>query len=273
MIQRLNFHAQTDADVLQYFATRALQVRPYGYVWKGELKTEQGIYYTLFEKDAVVYCSLYVPQNLRGLNKYKEAYDAIGRPPVLTSYDCGIASYLQKRQIAHVITAPHVLWQEYRHISQFYGDRVAKRSQVFLMNHIDEGVDILFRLGADETTIRAFMLHPYLQSDIDFENHYFQLKPFDVNVIALALEYRKCANAFLCKPHTDAWTVTDMELYVGKLITPVRHMLVADKVQNQKDFLLHHYGIHARSAQLDRYFETWLEYLNVNDNVKAMLLS
>lgn len=269
---RLPFHATTAKDIEQYFFTRALQVKPYGYIWSGKIEVKHNIHYTFFEKDFKRYCSLYIPANLRGLNKYREAYDEIGKPTILTSYDCGIDNYLLKRKIPFEITAPHVLWHEYRLISNFYGDKQAKRSGVFLMNHIDEGITILHRLGAEESAIRAYMVHPYLQSDVDFENNYFQVNSFDKNVLVLALEYRKCANAYLCRPHTDRWTVADLATYVGPIIKPVKDMLIADKVQNQKDFLQYHYGTHDRSEQLDNYFKVWLEYLGVTDETKALLL-
>lgn len=269
---RLNFHAQTEEEIAQYFSVRALQVRPYGYIWSGVVETKNNIRYTFFEKDHRKYCSLYIPTDLRGLNKYRETYEEIGKPPILTSYDCGIENYLLKRGIQYELTAPHVLWHEYRLISGFYGNKKAKRSNVFLMNHIDEGVDILFRLGEEESAIRAYMIHPYLQSDEDFENNYFQVNGFDKNVLVLALEYRKCANAYLCRPHTDNWTVADLELYVGPIIKPVKHMLIADKIQNQKDFLAYHQGTHERSEQLTKYFETWLQYLGVDEVTKQRLL-
>lgn len=272
MTNRLPFHATSVSEIEQYFSTRALQVRSYGYNWSGKVELLNGIHYTWFTKNTDKYCSLYVPANLRGLNKYKETYETLGKPVILTTYDCGIDNYLLKRKIPFEVTAPHVLWHEYRLISNFYGNKKANRSGVFLMNHIDEGVAILHKLGAEESAIRAFMIHPYLQSDADFENNYFQLNSFDKTVLTLALEYRKCANAYLCKPHTDNWKVNDLPLYTGNIIKPVRHMLIADKIQNQKDFIQYHLSTHDRSAELDKYFKTWLEYLEVSDELKASLI-
>lgn len=47
-------------------------------------------------------------------------------------------------------------------------------------------------------------------------------------------------------------------------IAAVQDMLRADKVQNYKDFLLHHRGVHPRSEALERYFVTWLRRLDVS---------
>ena len=41
-------------------------------------------------------------------------------------------------------------------------------------------------------------------------------------------------------------------------------MLVADKVQNLKDFVLHHLGSHKRSDELYRYYHRWLQHLGVD---------
>lgn len=51
----------------------------------------------------------------------------------------------------------------------------------------------------------------------------------------------------------------------------VDQMLVADKVQNRKDFLVHHRGCHPRSDALDRYFRLWLLRLGVTEQQFAEL--
>lgn len=115
---------------------------------------------------------------------------------------------------------------------------------------------------ASEAAMRAYCLHPLFQSDDDLRES--SRKPvdwIDPLVMLYTMEYRRAANAYLCRPHTDAWTIEDLKLYVGYIIPEVRIMLIADKVQNQKDFLIHHHGTHPRSDQLDRYFQNWLLFV------------
>ena len=45
----------------------------------------------------------------------------------------------------------------------------------------------------------------------------------------------------------------------------LRAMLIADKVQNKKDFQLYHQGTHERSKELSEYFDDWLELLGVTE--------
>ena len=75
----------------------------------------------------------------------------------------------------------------------------------------------------------------------------------------LALEYRNIANATLS--NREITCAGDIKL---SPLPEVNLMLVADKVQNYKDFLLYHKGTHERSEQLDRYFQLWLERLGVS---------
>lgn len=153
---------------------------------------------------------------------------------------------------------------EYKLISSFYGDRVAERSGVRLMNHIDEGLDILDEHGATTSAKAAFCLHPLLQGDAEYTMFLDKIAndpKVNSAALVLALDYRRAANAYLCKPATDAWGIPEISEAVGPLLEPLRHMLIADKIQNQKDFLLYHQGTHPRSEQLTKYFENWLEYL------------
>jgi len=51
----------------------------------------------------------------------------------------------------------------------------------------------------------------------------------------------------------------------------VNEMLIADKVQNKKDFMKYHFGKHDRSNELFRYFNKWLDALTV-DNLSYQIL-
>ena len=83
--------------------------------------------------------------------------------------------------------------------------------------------------------------------------------------LALAVEYRSVANEFLSDkivPGDDAETAAK-RIRLSPL-SAVNKMLIADKVQNRKDFITYHRGTHPRSAELDIYFDAWLVRLSVN---------
>ena len=52
-------------------------------------------------------------------------------------------------------------------------------------------------------------------------------------------------------------------------------MLVADKVQNYKDFLIHHRATHPNADRLEAYFRQWLQRLGVSieqfEDLRAIL--
>lgn len=154
---------------------------------------------------------------------------------------------------------------EYRMISKFYGDRVAERSQIPLMFHIEEGIEILMVLGAEQYVQQAFCLHPLIQGDADMEANHQEILGstcLSMRAVMLATEYRRAANAYLCKPETDAWSIDDAKKHIGLLLPDIRLMLIADKVQNRKDFMAAHYGTHPRSDQLLKYFNNWHKILD-----------
>ena len=146
-------------------------------------------------------------------------------------------------------------------ILDFYGDKKAKRSQVPLINHIDEGLYIMNKINASETAKKAYCLHPLIQSDEALSENYALLSDIDVQVVIALTEYRSVANEYLSKRQIER--IDDIRLSPLK---EVNDMLIADKIQNKKDFELYHKGIHPRSAELDLYFNNWLRRLNVNDD-------
>ena len=149
---------------------------------------------------------------------------------------------------------------EYHLISQEYGTRLSMRSQVPLMSHIHEGLLILSRIQASQATMKAFCLHPLLQNDQDLaKNASLVARCCDPWCVLLAMEYRSVANAYL-----SAKVGNIVELCLSAL-PEVNQMLVADKVQNRKDFEIYHKSSHPRSAELQQYFQEWLSALHVEE--------
>lgn len=165
---------------------------------------------------------------------------------------------------------------EYRLISAHYGERVAKRSQVPLINHINEGLVVLDAINATDEAKRAFCLHPLLQADNDLKLHGLLVaSSCDAKIVLLAMEYRSVANEFLSNRMDDEGIEYVMKYGGRKLLRKdlvrlsplfeVNDMLIADKVQNYKDFVTYHKATHARSEKLDNYFNIWLTTLGVDD--------
>lgn len=150
---------------------------------------------------------------------------------------------------------------EYFLIKSFYGTQTTKRSGVPLMNHIDEGIVIMLNRGASLDAVKAYVVHPLYQGNDEFVKRLMDVPNLPMRTVMLAMEYRRAANAYLCNHHTDNWAMLDIEHAVAPLVSDVREMLVADKLQNYKDFVQYHQGTHERSKQLTTYFENWFTLL------------
>ena len=152
-----------------------------------------------------------------------------------------------------------------RAIRAFYDDRRAERSRVLLMHHVEEGLAILDALDARIVAKQAFCLHPLVQMDDDLARSFSSGGALDgVRVeplaLAIALEYRRCANA-----HLSMHAPETLERISLAPFDDVKLMLIADKVQNRRDFERHHAQTHARAAELAAYFARWLAFLSVDE--------
>lgn len=155
----------------------------------------------------------------------------------------------------------HPIKREWDMIIEFYGDGRAARSQVPFINHITEGLAILSFIHASIQAKAAFAIHPIVQSDADLvENYEWVCNKVSSDVLMNAMEYRSVANDYLS--HRSIDSIADIRLSPLK---DVNDMLVADKVQNYKDFILYHHGTHARSKELHQYFQNWLKKLDCED--------
>lgn len=156
---------------------------------------------------------------------------------------------------------------EYMLISAYYGDKTAQRSGVPLMNHIREGIKLLIAWGRPETEQRAFAIHPIIQNGgiMNFRAMApSDSRPISEEVLDLAGEYKIKANAYLCRPENDHIKYPEQLTHIlGDISEPVAYMLLADKVQNQKDFRIHHWFTHDRATELERYFNLWISTLKI----------
>lgn len=213
----------------------------------------------VMRRDGIDGQSIYVYKSGRGASRLPR-YLAASSMLVLTTPDCHIEDFLRHVGARFEIVAAITDSREYKAIEAVYGDRRAARSDVLLMNHIDEGLQVLTQRGASARAMKAFCLHPIVQDDASLATAYPRIAELtdDPAVLTLALEYRNIANATLS--HRAIGGASDIPL---SPLAEVNEMLVADKLQNWKDFILHHLGSHPRSDALDRYFTLWHERLGV----------
>jgi hypothetical protein len=154
----------------------------------------------------------------------------------------------------------------YQAIREHYVDRRAKRSGVLYLQHIDEGLIVLDAIQASQSACEAYCLHPIVQSNEALLTAFqadsvLRRYTIDLYAMALVMEYRSVANAYLSTRQIQSLS----QIRLSPLLD-VQHMLIADKVQNRKDFEYYHLGKHPRSSELERYFKNWLEVLGISES-------
>jgi len=275
MPSRFDPNARDSESVLEYFRSRALQFLhdDSDWVWSGVVTPlvhegkEWGCETRLTNATHANFVSVYVYAGARGQGHLRR--HANTRPPdvhYVTSPGCGIEQVLRHLDPQTRVASPMSAWPEYLAIEAHYGSERAKRSGVPFMNHIDEGLRVLHRWKhASERSMRAFCLHPLVQEGADLRRTYEQgtLARLDPSVVALALEYRNIANAFLSPMEAHPGHQDHHRIALSPL-PEVNTMLVADKIQNFKDFKRHHSTTHPRAASLHRYFTQWFSALEID---------
>ena len=164
----------------------------------------------------------------------------------------------------------------YRLIRETYRDKVAKRSGLPYINHVHEGVFVYARLyGWEERPVAAYCVHPLFQSDRSLNKVMrgeIDISPLDHKVVVLAMEYRRVANAYVSTMGVRAPDAIELSP-----LDEVNRMLVADKVQNKKDFMAHLFDRAGRpsyrraSQRYVDYFDSWLARLGVSPEVYEQL--
>jgi hypothetical protein len=158
----------------------------------------------------------------------------------------------------------------YKLIQQKYQGKIAKRSGLGYMSHIQEGIFIIQLLyGDDQNLVEAYCLHPIFQNDrllsqLLVENS-SELSLILPQTIVFCMEYRNIANSYTIKNKIK----NPESIKIGSL-EMIHKMLVADKIQNKKDFMKYMYLKHERPSYVKasehglQYFDSWLDRLSVS---------
>lgn len=258
---RFNLDAETPEEVYHYFVNRSCQLRGdnIAIVPNSFLVHEFGCsveYRDLVSQET--YDSLYVFPSKRGQGFYNKWAARKSRKTIITSPECGLAGYLENRQIPHRVAGLWTDWPEYREVASYYGNQKAKRSGFFYMNHIDEGFAILRKFGAKDYVLKAWLLHPLFQVDLeDFHKRNYGNLQLDMSTVMMGLAYRELANSYLPKNYRTGAPVVE--------VVELRQMLLADKIQNDKDRRRNTSIEPWRKEELDIYFGKWMLALDRND--------
>lgn len=156
----------------------------------------------------------------------------------------------------------------YQLIASFYGTDKTKRSQVPFIHHIHEGLVVLQELQTSLPTQEAYCLHPIFQSDETLMQYYqSDLSKISNETLILVMEYRSIANQYLSQR-----IIKDISEIKLSPLKEVNQMLIADKVQNYKDFVLYHQANHPRSKELTQYFHHWFDVLGIEETQYQFLV-
>ena len=253
---KLNENAKTITDASGYLQIRAYQLLKHGYKFDRFEPFGEGVS-AFFIKDGVTYQSIYILEQHRGKGHYKKNI----KNTIITSYQCDIDGYLESHNFDYVIVDLYE-YSGYNYVYQVLGEDIAKRSGVRLMNHIDEGLYILNQLDADDNTKLSYIFHPLFQSDESLIDNMRVFGLMDGVVGALVMEYRSVANEYLSTRYIN--NIDEIRL---SPIDAVNKMLIADKIQNRKDFEIYHKGTHKRSDALSIYFNNWFDRLEISEEV------
>jgi len=249
----INYNAETYGDAIAYLQYRYKQLRKFGITMRMERYiSNKKCIITHYKSPVGNWDSLYLLKSATGQGNYEKLVKEY-KLKIVTLEECGLEEYLKAKDIKHMVLKHS---PAYKLVQDFYGDIRAKRSKVPYIYHIDEGLAILNYLGASYNTKEAFCLHPILQMDKDFnENKDMDFSGIETEAIILAMEYRRTANSYLSKSHPSK--------FVGFSCPEIREMLIADKVQNYKDFIKYQKDT-SGNIELFEYFNYWFELLKVD---------
>ena len=262
-MERFNFNADTFEEAENYLINRSIQLTMFNVKLLEIVEIPEGAI-AYFNYKNTKYQSIYILSKHRGNGTYMK-YFRKNPLPIVTTDDCKLVDFLKYKNISYNWFNLRRHSNGYDIIKKFYGDGKAERSGQYFMNHIDEGLSILEYIGGSSAAKEAYCLHPILQSDEELNKFYHcnndNFREVSMETILCTMEYRSVANEYLSNR-----SITSLDEIRLSPIKDVNDMLIADKIQNRKDFELYHEGKHPRSVELAQYFKNWLGKLGISEN-------
>lgn len=158
-------------------------------------------------------------------------------------------------------------WHSFQQISRYYGATTTQRTKLPWINHIVEGVVLVQQLGGRIHAADAFCWHPLIQSDDTFLETLAEMQRYyNLNtsgeVLVNTLGYRDAANRWL------RGAVSKDNQPKKHPLNDVNIMLMADKIQNRKDFEANEKLFSVEDASsLHYYFDSWFTTLGITPEI------
>lgn len=137
---------------------------------------------------------------------------------------------------------------------EFLKDKISPRTKQPFMDHINEGLLILRKIGVPQFVEAAWCIHPLLQKDEWIRSGCFLVKDLPPDVICLTMEFRMVANQI--RPDDCR---ASRALPFGAWPKAIKMMLIADKIQEWHSYTV--YKRHFTEAEINDvtlYFDEWL---------------
>ena len=239
-----------DSEIKQHYSRSISKMLRFGYSWQYEIETDQLIR-NIFKHEYKMYQSIYIKEKYRNQGLFQKDVNRVPNT-IVTLPECNLQQYLEKKNIPHILLEDG-LETAYSEIEKYYGDKLAKRSGIPYINHIDEGLGILYLLGASRETKEIFTLHPIYQDGFKSTN-------VNNTLMYHFVYYSWLFSRKNYKLESQTYEYFEKELDANM---DLRNIFIADKIQNYKDFMLNKKK-YDDFKSIEQYFLWWFDTLEVS---------
>lgn len=258
---RLNRNTETFEEVVKFLHEKTIQLYLDGFLITNiEKVSNLGVVATYF-RDNKEYHIFYLYPSKRGKGIYERVVKEYNWT-ILVGVGSDLLQYVIKKRLKFRVVLNFTETREYKIIEDYYKDKYHSNGVSF-MKHIDEGLAIMKWMGTSESAKKSFCLHPIYQSEKSIKD--FGIKDLsdnklklDSNIITNVLEFRRIDNLYT----NDMRISSPGDIKISTL-DEVNQMLIADKIQNRKEFENYYDG----NEDFSMYLINWFRKLDINENM------